>query len=507
MSLTVIKRKVKTKVDEANTKFAGAYFNKNLKGKTLVEFIWGTDSLIDGCIAGTTEILSRLLANGIIDNEAHKEYSDFNVATNWETFAKRISKFAKRNKFIGSVGFIKYKKGANLTGSPMFQANFSDMGLKRPKTWSILLLIPGNQANAENTLNILYDNLVQEMWIMFVTEVATIFGPEAILPQTSVPPRAGRSRNQSVVTVLKRAGLKKEHSKPTTRALQAIKSLETSKLGFNAGLKLREHDLYDQTVKALGVKLEQKQVKRRAGVYGVENVVQLTMGKNYAFGTTDIANVRKEYLKAVTKVFEDDLELLNPKATMSKPIATQASEDVISSIIDKLVNRNSPIKQKKGIKRTVKSKAVKFKDGKRTLDLITPTKDIKIPLVPFNINIRGKLGEAKKVSGKKEKGLTLANLKGKINRSLPAEVRRNMGRPALINRTGTFSNSVVLNSLRQGPKTLIGEYSYQSNPYQTFENLGVKQWPNGYNPKPLITKSIRNLAQRHVEAQFTLRRV
>ena len=82
-----------------------------------------------------------------------------------------------------------------------------------------------------------------------------------------------------------------------------------------------------------------------------------------------------------------------------------------------------------------------------------------------------------------------------------------MGRPALINRTGIFSNSTQLVSLRQGPKTLIGEYTYQLDPYGTFENLGVKQWPNGYNPKPLIAKSIRNVAERHVREKFTLRRV
>ena len=103
--------------------------------------------------------------------------------------------------------------------------------------------------------------------------------------------------------------------------------------------------------------------------------------------------------------------------------------------------------------------------------------------------------------------MSLTALKGKINRSLPAEVRRNMGRPALINRTSTFSNSVVLNSLREGPKSIIGEYTYQLNPYQTFENTGQKQWPQGYNPKPLIAKSIRNLASKHVESKFVLRRV
>lgn len=111
----------------------------------------------------------------------------------------------------------------------------------------------------------------------------------------------------------------------------------------------------------------------------------------------------------------------------------------------------------------------------------------------------------------------LNKLKRLINARLPAEVRRNMGRPALINRTGIFSNSVQLLNLRDTGATLTGEYTYtlsgggisknKQGVYSTFENLGIKQWPTGYNPKPLITKSIRNLAQAEVGKRFTLRRV
>ena len=108
---------------------------------------------------------------------------------------------------------------------------------------------------------------------------------------------------------------------------------------------------------------------------------------------------------------------------------------------------------------------------------------------------------------RKDKLPTLAKLKHLINRSLGPMIRKNMGRPALQNQTGRFSNSAELVRLKQGKKSLIGEYTYQLNPYATFENLGQKQWPQGYNPKPLITKSIREVAQRHIEAKFTLRRV
>ena len=100
----------------------------------------------------------------------------------------------------------------------------------------------------------------------------------------------------------------------------------------------------------------------------------------------------------------------------------------------------------------------------------------------------------------------LNKLRTLINRRLPAQVRRNMGRPALINRTGRFSNSVELQSLRPAGKTIVGTYSYQTNPYETFENTGEKQWPLGYNPKPLIAKSIRDLALEYTNQKFTLRR-
>jgi hypothetical protein len=94
-----------------------------------------------------------------------------------------------------------------------------------------------------------------------------------------------------------------------------------------------------------------------------------------------------------------------------------------------------------------------------------------------------------------------------INKRLPAEVRRNMGRPALRNQTSQFSNSVQLENLRPTVKGLSAEYTYQLSPYETFENTGIRRWPLGYNPKPLITKSIRNLAMQYTEQKLvSLRR-
>jgi len=120
------------------------------------------------------------------------------------------------------------------------------------------------------------------------------------------------------------------------------------------------------------------------------------------------------------------------------------------------------------------------------------------------IRLTGKGGKKSK-TGRRQ--LDLAKIQIAINQKLPAEVRRNMGRPALINQTGRFSNSVRLTGLRQAPASVVADYTYQLNPYETFENNGVRQWPTGYNPKPLISKSIRNLAAAFIDQKFTLRRV
>ena len=82
-----------------------------------------------------------------------------------------------------------------------------------------------------------------------------------------------------------------------------------------------------------------------------------------------------------------------------------------------------------------------------------------------------------------------------------------MGKPALTNRTGRFSNSAKITSIMPAAQTLMVKYTYRLNPYETFENTGKKRWPLAYNPKTLIAKSIRNLAQGRIEQKLTLRRV
>ena len=152
-----------------------------------------------------------------------------------------------------------------------------------------------------------------------------------------------------------------------------------------------------------------------------------------------------------------------------------------------------------------KKPAKKLKNSKMT-DTISPKlkrgdlakKSVRMPPLVAKVMRESGSGTEDQISTQK--------LKSVINKRLPAEVRRNMGRPALINRTGRFSNSAQVLNLKDTPKGISGDYTYALNPYQTFENTGSKRWPVGYNPKALIAKSIRQLAMQYTEQKVTILR-
>ena len=150
------------------------------------------------------------------------------------------------------------------------------------------------------------------------------------------------------------------------------------------------------------------------------------------------------------------------------------------------------------------SQPKKLKKGKVT-DTITP-KLKRGDLAKKSVTMPPLVAKVMNESGSTEEQVNVIKLKSMINKRLPAEVRRQMGRPALINRTGRFSNSAQVLNLKDTPKGISGDYTYALNPYQTFENTGSKRWPVGYNPKALIAKSIRQLAMQYTEQKVTILR-
>ena len=189
----------------------------------------------------------------------------------------------------------------------------------------------------------------------------------------------------------------------------------------------------------------------------------------------------------------------------SVPFRQQAAAAAQYKLIRDIMRKNKSHIYKK----TIKTKEPKKKSPRK--------KTFKSPIRPIRKKgikrLRGKKSVLKVVreGGTRPKttqgAADLVRLRKYIQGRLPAEVRRNMGRPALQNQTGRFSQSVELKSLHQTAQTVVAKYTYLLRPYSTFENTGKRRWPLAYNPKTLIAKSIRNLAQGRIEQKLTVRRV
>ena len=97
-----------------------------------------------------------------------------------------------------------------------------------------------------------------------------------------------------------------------------------------------------------------------------------------------------------------------------------------------------------------------------------------------------------------------------INQKLGQRVLGNMGHPGLVNRTGTFANSVRVNSVTPTASGVPSiDYTYQRDPYEVFElERGRRPWATAQrDPTTIIDKSIREIAAEMAIAKLTTRRL
>lgn len=93
-------------------------------------------------------------------------------------------------------------------------------------------------------------------------------------------------------------------------------------------------------------------------------------------------------------------------------------------------------------------------------------------------------------------------LKELLNAVLPDIILKNMGSPALNNRTGRFRNSAEVTNVMFGPRGGTNvDYTYMKNPYQTFEPGGA-MGSTHRDPRRLIGASIREAAQKIMGNRF-----
>lgn len=101
------------------------------------------------------------------------------------------------------------------------------------------------------------------------------------------------------------------------------------------------------------------------------------------------------------------------------------------------------------------------------------------------------------------KTISLVKLQTLINSALAETIRRNMGegtrRDVLNYRSGRFAESVKVERLSESRAGMITAfYTFMKNPYATFSQGGRQEFPRSRDPKLLISKSIREIAQEQV---------
>jgi len=118
----------------------------------------------------------------------------------------------------------------------------------------------------------------------------------------------------------------------------------------------------------------------------------------------------------------------------------------------------------------------------------------------------GKVGSLKSKSRGSTDLFSIANL---INTKLPQTIRKNMGAPALENRSGRFAGSAKITDVMPTKRGFPSfGYVYEEYPYRIFEvGSGRTPWANrDRDPRNLIDKSIREIAANLAIGRFYTRR-
>ena len=219
----------------------------------------------------------------------------------------------------------------------------------------------------------------------------------------------------------------------------------------------------------------------------------------------DWVNLRAQMEKEIAEaLFEDAEDFANKAASMSpvEKIKRLATNQVIDAVVG-AQNKNFKVK-------ATKEKIERKKNDKSNLG--QPNKN--------NTRLRGGAIAVGAVKGQSSTNQAtkkrspprqnLLRLQGLLNAKLPAEVRKNMGPPGLVNRTGKFASSVRVTDISTTPQGYpsIG-FTYDKKPYQVFEQgAGKAPWANkNRDPRRLIDRSIREIASEILMGRFFTRRL
>lgn len=502
MALTKIKNEINAFLD-AESKNAGSGFV--IGGEAILEITVGGNDFINAFVSVTEGILTRL-------DPSLKKY---NTRTYWNKALSNVtSVLQSQNGVKIGTRFFKFETG-NKVESPSFGYPSLNPGVYADILTSTRLkisLISSEGAGltfSNRQAEALFTSLRSILWDEWVQVVKEkLKTNRKILPSaTEQGERLGSEgdiRKGTISSLLGKGGVRAAHKAKTTKASFVLQALEDNPPALSLSAIVNPKDVVKEVRKSLKINYTRARNKRKLGTYVQANIVEVRFERNTR-ESTDLGPIKDAIEKTLRTRIKEAIRagLIAPvDEKSSKPLTDAAKEDAIKAIVDSYKPKNTKYKKTSKSKKFEKiNDSIAVRKATRTAPSKGKRANLRLKGAVATSTLRGQTGE------KKKKQPSLAKLKSLINRRLGAQVRRNMGRPALINQTGRFSNSAELVNLKEGPNTIIGEYTYMANPYRTFENTGQRKWPVGYNPKPLIAKSIRDLALEYTDMKFTLRRV
>ena len=216
------------------------------------------------------------------------------------------------------------------------------------------------------------------------------------------------------------------------------------------------------------------------------------------FSNRGLDSKTEQFVKdSVTKFFEKtlvpgDIILLDGSKNLKDNIETQ----IVTTLVGKKNSKNVKVTRRLDSKIDKSAKKVKGSQNKTSKPKLSKAAK------------RGSVPKARVASRRTtESSISLLRFIAIINAKLPQAVMKNMKAPGLENRTGRFASSVQVTDVIPTPQGFpsVG-YTYQKNPYQTFEP-GFKQGSIDRDPRRVIDQSIRELASQLVTVRLYTRRV
>ena len=466
----------------------------------IVDTTWRTDQVVTQFIVGLTELLAPLEKNGLVEVGFTKQaVTKAKLRTAVTTVIKNIK--SGGSMYGSALQLQPWNSKSLATGSFYLRRASGGVGL----TFRFISVGKGTGTGANDTkmLKVAFD-MREAIYNEWLPKQQSLFTQ---LPKAGKPPGKGKRRRKAQGVITKHT--QRAHEMNTTKGALALGVLKELRPSFDLDVFITNIDVIEQIENNIELNYARNFKKKKAGAFSFRFFIESSIRANKAGSeASDISSIKeKETKKAVNQLFIKEKGRLGALlARMDGSVAPvdQAAQDRIHDIVAPLTKGGKPDKRFKINKKISAKKFKSMKDsfeGKRgkSTPSKTSTKKYSVPIKSF----KGKRPE----KDKRNDTADLLKVETLINKRLPAQVRRNMGRPALINQTGRFSNSVQMGKLHQTKAGLSGEYTYQKSPYETFENTGSRRWPSGYNPKPLIAKSIRELAMQYTEQKLvSLRR-